>query len=121
MLTFRDYLIKENIQINDSIMLSEDASNKLGASDQLSKFWSQLSTMMNSKQAATADVAVDVYEYHWDTAPKKIVSVRIDDFSHNGFTAELQGLGVVKFGKSGRAMDTNLDLFALAPRFVAKK
>jgi hypothetical protein len=34
---------------------------------------------------------------------------------------EVVGVGEVEFGKSGRAVDKNLDLFVSNPKFVARR
>lgn len=122
MMTFSEYVLKENTKVERKMdMISEDRSNVPGISDQLSKFWKELSAMMNSKSAATADVVVDVYEYHWDEPAKKVATVKVMDYDLTGFTAKVPSVGEVKFGKSGRATDTNLDLFSLNPKFVPRR
>jgi hypothetical protein len=122
MMTFSEYVLKENAKVERKMdMISEDSSNVPGISDQLSKFWKELSAMMNSKSAATSDVSVEVYEYHWDEPPKKMATVKVIEYTSTGFTAKVPSVGEVKFGKSGRASDTNLDLFALSPKFVARR
>ena len=121
MMTFSEYVLKENTEIEKKIDGLDYTPNVLGISDQLSNFWKNLSTMNNSKSANTSDIAVDVYEYHWNKAPAKLGTYVIKDYAASGFSVRVTGVGEVEFGKSGRAVDKNLDLFVSNPKFVARR
>jgi hypothetical protein len=111
--------VKEN-EIKGIILkyLQEDAGNKLGTSDQVTKFAQTIAALTKSTNGLVKanDIFVDVYEYHHDAEAKKLGTFKVDNFGLKDFVVEVSGVGKVKFSLSGKAVDGNLDLFCSNPR-----
>jgi hypothetical protein len=105
-------------QIIKEFLMNEDSSNVLGKGDQVDKFSKKLSKLMNQTDSSGKglNVVVDVMEFHHDTTPKLVGTYPVKDFSLNGFTVDVKGIGLVKFNKMGKTTVAELDLFCTNPR-----